>query len=90
MAKAYQIINKRLSGPEALSDSSIAVVTSLAMHEDLHQQQSTSMVHFQGLRRMIELRGGMAHLFDVNRHVGQKIWRYDSLSKHEVAGIVMN
>ncbi|KAK8003548.1 SET domain-containing protein [Apiospora arundinis] len=77
LARTYQIINKRLSGPEALSDGSIAVVTSLAMHEDLHQQQSTAMVHFQGLRRMVELRGGMRHLFSVERHIGQKVWRLD-------------
>ncbi|KAK8058234.1 hypothetical protein PG994_008682 [Apiospora phragmitis] len=77
MAKAYQVINERLSGPEALCDSSIAVVTSLAMHEDLHQQQSTAMLHFQGLRRMIELRGGMRQLFLINRHIGQKVWRLD-------------
>ncbi|KAK8035446.1 hypothetical protein PG993_010441 [Apiospora rasikravindrae] len=74
MAKTYQIINKRLSGPEALCDGSIAVVTSLAMHEDLNQQQSTAMLHFQGLRRMIDLRGGIKQLFLINRHIGQKVW----------------
>lgn len=76
MARAYQIINKRLSGRDALRDSSIAVVTSLAMNEDLHQQQSTAKLHFEGLRRMIELRGSMRQMLLINRHIGQKIWRY--------------
>lgn len=79
MARAYRIINTRLSGPEALCDGSIAVVTSLAMNEDLHQQQSTAKLHFEGLRRMIELRGGMRELFLINRHIGQKAWRYSLL-----------
>jgi hypothetical protein len=67
--------NQRLSGAEACSDKAIAVVTMLAMYQRMHHQQSIGLVHFDGLRRMIELRGGLAQLALENRTLAQKPWR---------------
>jgi hypothetical protein len=67
--------NQRLSGAEACSDKAIAVVTMLAIFQRMHHQQSIGLLHFEGLRRMIELRGGLAQLALENRAVAQKPWR---------------
>jgi hypothetical protein len=41
----------------------------------MHHQQAVGLVHFQGLRRMIALRGGLVQLSRNNRAVAQKPWR---------------
>ncbi|KAF2690952.1 hypothetical protein K458DRAFT_326926 [Lentithecium fluviatile CBS 122367] len=77
ISQAYKLINERLSGPEASSDKAIAVVTVLAIYQRIHHQQSNGLMHFEGLRRMIELRGGLAKLAKENRALAQKPWRLD-------------
>jgi hypothetical protein len=67
--------NTRLSGPEACSDKAIAVVTMLAIYQRMHHQQAVGLVHFEGLRRMINLRGGLKRFSRENRTVAQKPWR---------------
>lgn len=67
--------NQRLSSSDACSDQAIAVVTMLAIYQRLHHQQAIGLVHFQGLRRMVELRGGLAKLASDNRALAQKPWR---------------
>lgn len=67
--------NERLSGSDACSDQAIAVVTMLAIYQRMHHQQAVGLVHFQGLRRMVELRGGLAKLALENRALAQKPWR---------------
>jgi hypothetical protein len=67
--------NKRLSGPEACSDEAIAVVTMLAIYQRMHHQQAVGLVHFKGLKRMIQLRGGLAKLATEHRALAQKPWR---------------
>lgn len=67
--------NERLSSFEACSDQAIAVVTMLAIYQRMHHQQAVGLVHFQGLRRMVELRGGLAKLASENRALAQKPWR---------------
>jgi hypothetical protein len=69
------MINERLSGSEACSDQAIAVVTMLAIYQRMHHQQAIGLVHFHGLKRMIELRGGLAKLSTKNRTLAQKPWR---------------
>jgi hypothetical protein len=67
--------NERLSGSESCSDKAIAVVTMLAIYQRMHHQQSIGLVHLNGLRRMVELRGGLARLTSENRGLAQKPWR---------------
>lgn len=72
LTKAYDLLNKRLSGPEALSDETIAVVTMLALFQRMHQQHSAGLVHFDGLCRMARARGGIARLSAENRALASK------------------
>lgn len=67
--------NERLSSSEACSDKAIAVVTMLAIYQRIHHQQAIGLVHFNGLRRMVDLRGGLAKLSSENRALAQKPWR---------------
>lgn len=71
---ATRIINERLSGSEALSDTTIASIVGLIQYERLRGQHQDGMIHFKGLQRIIELRGGVAHLMN-NPHLAGKIFR---------------
>ncbi|KAH7414238.1 hypothetical protein DE146DRAFT_24756 [Phaeosphaeria sp. MPI-PUGE-AT-0046c] len=75
ISQAYRMTNERLSGSKACSDQAIAVVTMLAIYQRMHHQQSIGLVHFQGLQRMVQLRGGLAKLASDNRALAQKPWR---------------
>ncbi|KAH8898767.1 hypothetical protein GQ53DRAFT_836819 [Thozetella sp. PMI_491] len=77
LSRAYALINQRLSGPDAASDSTIAAVTALVLYQRIHHQQPAGLVHLHGLRRMTQLRGGMAKLGKRNRELAQKAWRVD-------------
>lgn len=75
ISQAYRLVNEKLSGPEAYSDRAIAVVTVLAIYHHMHHQQSNGLIHFHGLRRMIQHRGGLAKLAEGSRALAQKPWR---------------
>lgn len=47
---------------DALSDSSLALVLTLVIQEQLRNQINDAEVHLRGLHRMIELRGGLDQL----------------------------
>lgn len=78
LIQAYDLINRRLSGPEAVSDGTIAVVTTLAIFQRIHQQNYTGVIHFDGLYQMVQLRGGLTSLSRENRALALKPWRYVS------------
>ena len=71
---AYHLVNVRLSGDLALSDETIAVVVALTIYERLQKKYHNSMLHFQGLSRMVELRGGISQLTH-NPGIVQKLHR---------------
>jgi hypothetical protein len=75
ISTAYALINRRLSGGEACGDGAIAVVTILTIYHLIHHQFDVGIVHYQGLRRMVELRGGLVQLMKENRCLAQKPWR---------------
>lgn len=77
---AYALVNQKLSGPESVSDSSIAAVISLAIYQQVHHQHATGMMHLNGLYRMIQLRGGIARLLRENRALAVKALRCVYLS----------
>lgn len=85
ISQAYKLTNERLSGPEALSDQTIAVVTMFAVYQRIHHLQAHGLIHFEGLRRMIRLRGGLVELAKENRGLAQKPWRYVLLSILDVS-----
>lgn len=62
LGSALSIINKRLAGADGLSDSTLAVVISLCLVEIARQKPQQAQLHFNGLCRMIDMRGGIACL----------------------------
>ncbi|KAH9206689.1 hypothetical protein DL95DRAFT_438854 [Leptodontidium sp. 2 PMI_412] len=78
ISQAYSLVNKKLSGPDFVSDNAIAAVVSLAIYQQIHHLYSTGLIHLDGLRRMIELRGGMAKLIKQNRALAVKPLRLDA------------
>ncbi|KAL1591395.1 hypothetical protein SLS60_012008 [Paraconiothyrium brasiliense] len=77
LSKAYKLTQQRLTGPEAISDKAIAGVTILAIYQLVHGNVDVGLVHFDGLCKMVRLRGGLAKLMKHNRALAQKPWRID-------------
>ncbi|KAH8666891.1 hypothetical protein BX600DRAFT_511780 [Xylariales sp. PMI_506] len=77
LTKAYALVNKNLSAIEATSMMTIAAVTTLAMFQSIHHLHTVGMIHFEGLRKIIRGRGGMAKLGRENAALAQKPWRLD-------------
>ncbi|OAL56476.1 hypothetical protein IQ07DRAFT_8669 [Pyrenochaeta sp. DS3sAY3a] len=75
ISRAYRLLNDRLSGPDALSDQALAVVTLLTIYSYMHRHQSHGLTHFAGLCTMIRYRGGLAALAKQNIALAQKPWR---------------
>jgi hypothetical protein len=75
LSRAYRLTQRRLASPEAISDKAIAGVTILAIYQLVHGNVAVGLVHFDGLCRMIRLRGGLAKLMKHNRALAQKPWR---------------
>lgn len=48
-----------MSATDATSDMTIAILVVMSQYERLQGQYERGYVHIQGLRRMIELRGGV-------------------------------
>jgi hypothetical protein len=60
--QAVSLINTRLDTSEALSDSSLAIVNFLTFQGLVLEKYTHAKVHLNGLRKMIELRGGLEQL----------------------------
>lgn len=76
ISRAYSLINERLSVPVMPSDESIAVVCALAAHQRVIGQHAVGKVHFDGLCRMLQLRGGITRVYKEHRRLTIKPWRY--------------
>lgn len=87
ICQAYSLVNLKLSGPQAISDSAIAAVVTLAIYQQIHQQHSTGLVHLKGLHRMIELRGGITRLMKENRPLALKPLRYAASSQSDIRSL---
>ena len=79
LSHTFRLLNERLSGNEALSDTTVAVVVSMAQYELLQEHYSQGLVHIKGLQRMIELRGGISQLTKTSPGLLPKIFRYSCL-----------
>lgn len=66
LGSALSIINKSLARQEGQSDSTLAVVISLCLVEVARQKPQQAQLHFDGLCRMIDMRGGMECLANYN------------------------
>ncbi|KAL4785207.1 hypothetical protein BJX76DRAFT_189589 [Aspergillus varians] len=78
IARTYRIIQERLmSREEATSDMTIAILVAMSQYERLQGQYERGYVHVQGLRRMVELRGGVKRFGTECVGVIQKVLRAD-------------
>ncbi|KAJ9271320.1 transcriptional regulator family: Fungal Specific TF [Paecilomyces variotii] len=77
LSQTFRLINERLSGDNAASDTTIAVVVMLAEYERQLGHYNNCLVHIEGLQRMVELRGGISKLTSINPHLTKKIFRID-------------
>jgi hypothetical protein len=74
LGNTYRCINRNIQQKEIPSDSTVATVMSMAIHEDLLGQQKRNKVHMDALCRMVNLRGGLVE-FEGNKFLSQKICR---------------
>ncbi|KAI1803530.1 hypothetical protein F4811DRAFT_562433 [Daldinia bambusicola] len=77
LSHSLRIVNQRLSGEKALSDTTLASVVAMLQYERMCGQYHQSLVHFRGLQRMVELRGGISQLRRDKPELAQKIFRAD-------------
>lgn len=78
LSKALQLLRERLSdedNPSRLSDSTVMIITTLAAHSSRLGQYKTAYGHLQGIRKIVEMRGGMA-AFRENPKLILEILRY--------------
>jgi hypothetical protein len=75
LSRAFNLVNERLSGNDALSDTTLAVVVAMAQYARLQGQYHQGAVHLEGLQRMIELRGGVSQLASSEPGLAQMIFK---------------
>jgi hypothetical protein len=64
LGQAVSLVNQKLDTEEALSISNLSVVNFLIVQEILREAQPKAEIHLDGLKRMLDLRGGLSHLED--------------------------
>lgn len=74
LSNTYRCIKQNLEKNSPPSDSTVAAVMSMAIHEDLIGHPGRSKVHVDALQHIVELRGGITHFTD-NQLLLQKIYR---------------
>ncbi|CAI6096671.1 hypothetical protein V2G26_016431 [Clonostachys chloroleuca] len=72
LGKTFGIVQQRLESPKALEDSTIGMIISLITQEYIRQQTQTAKLHLEGLKRIVNLRGGLKQ-FESNPGVLYKI-----------------
>ncbi|OGM41851.1 hypothetical protein ABOM_009651 [Aspergillus bombycis] len=76
LSQSLTQIQRRLASCDALSDSTMGLVISLITQEQIRGQGSAAEVHAKGLRKMVELRGGLSDL-DGNLTLVLKVCKAD-------------
>ncbi|KAK7221529.1 hypothetical protein V2G26_009532 [Clonostachys chloroleuca] len=76
LTRGLQLVNTKLSGVHALSDLAICTVILLCLVSSIRKLPSQTKVHFDGLCRMINLRGGLDQLKE-NPFLTEKAHRLD-------------
>lgn len=77
LSQTFQLVNKRLSGNDPVSDATIAVVIGMAQFERHQGQYRRGIIHLNGLMRMVELRGGISSLTLHKPTLTQKLFRWE-------------
>ncbi|KAK9802174.1 hypothetical protein AB5N19_07982 [Seiridium cardinale] len=76
LSQALTLVNERLQGEKALSDSTLSLVISLVLQEELRNELPGAKIHYEGLRQMVKLRGGL-HELAGNRPLLLKVCKMD-------------
>ena len=58
LSRTFKHVKKRLESDMALSDPSIYMLMTLIMQEQIRQQGDAVKIHAEGLKKIVELRGG--------------------------------
>jgi hypothetical protein len=61
LSNTLSLVKRRMQGEEALSDSTLCIVMMLILQEQIRHEEA-SQIHYEGLRKMIKLRGGLSQL----------------------------
>ncbi|KAF7155892.1 hypothetical protein CNMCM5623_008772 [Aspergillus felis] len=77
ISHTFRLINQRLSSQEAINDTIMAVIVSMAQYERHQNQYQRGFVHVQGLRRMVQLQGGVLQVSKSHHILVQKMLRVD-------------
>ncbi|KAJ4307259.1 hypothetical protein N0V88_000641 [Collariella sp. IMI 366227] len=73
--KALQMVNARLTDANAITEENIGVVLILSLYERYDNQYDRGLVHLDGLRRMIEMRGGIGNWIKSSPETTRKMFR---------------
>jgi hypothetical protein len=76
LSRAFHLINDNLSGPDALTDFTMAAIVAMTQFERQRGHFDRSLIHFKGLQRIINLRGGAAQMVHMSPAVIQKVFRW--------------
>ncbi|KAF2659127.1 hypothetical protein K491DRAFT_591752, partial [Lophiostoma macrostomum CBS 122681] len=74
--KTLHLVGERLESGEALADSTIAIILMLVLQEQMRHEQLQAEIHYEGLKKMVDLRGGLRGL-ETNRPLVLKICKID-------------
>jgi hypothetical protein len=56
------LVAERLAGKDALSDSTLGVIVMMIVQEQMRKVVPEAYIHYEGLRKLIEVRGGLDQL----------------------------
>ncbi|KAL1861333.1 hypothetical protein VTK73DRAFT_7148 [Phialemonium thermophilum] len=76
LSLAIRLVNKRLAGDDALADSTLTLVMMLILQEQIRKGMFEADIHFEGLKKLVELRGGIEKL-ETNLPLVLKICKID-------------
>lgn len=62
LSQAVKLVNQTLDTPAALSLSNLIAVNLLILQAMLKGGMSTAAIHLAGMRRMLDLRGGLSRI----------------------------
>ncbi|KAI1260290.1 hypothetical protein F5Y18DRAFT_441954 [Xylariaceae sp. FL1019] len=79
LSRSLQLVNKRLAEARdvAISDTTLAVIIALTQHERLLGYYHQGLVHFEGLLKLLDTRGGISALVTRNPKIASKAFRAD-------------
>jgi hypothetical protein len=77
VSHTFRLVNQKLCGQSALTDSTIAAIVSMAQYEHHQNRIQQGSVHAQGLWQITQLRGGVSNLITSVPGLGLKLLRVD-------------